>query len=646
MLTCVADLEGNALLEDVTTVHCGVFIDIRTGDIHKFTSPEPMLEFMDTCDALVFHNGYGYDFPVLKKLYGYEYKGVKHDTLLLSRMLFPQRVSPKGVRAGPHSVESWGTTFGIQKPEHEDWSKFSPEMLHRCTEDVRIQLKLYSLCIKEAKAQGWPKDCFRLTHKLFDILHEQEQMGWPVDPDKMAQAVHRLEHWVSRIDRALEPKLPQVLEKPYGETPVRKPFKQDRSLNVIASRWFDTPEQQSTVSGPFTRVQFRPVNLNSQPELKKFLLDLGWVPTEWNYKKDPVTKRPIKDEQGNFIRSSPKLNGNDEFNGISGSLGRLAAKRVQCQSRKSIIQGWIQSVRRRHDGTPTIRQRITGIADTGRLKHSGIVNVPGNEAFFGAKMREFFVADNGYVLVGTDSASCQDRMLLGRANLYGVNDPVFEDMLLNGNKEKGTDSHSRAAAAINGVFRKNKIPEITRQGAKNFNYAYKFNAQDKKLGTMANQPVRIGTAIRSALDGIFTAQVGVQEVLQKEWRQSARVFLNDWGKPEHRDGVFKGLDQRPVKVKHEKDVLVYALQSDEAILMQYALCFLVKWLQDLGWVHGKEYYFVANVHDEYQCMVRKDLVQTYIPLADRSIAHAAQYLKIQCPHKGESDQGMNWAETH
>ena len=80
--------------------------------------------------------------------------------------------------------------------------------------------------------------------------------------------------------------------------------------------------------------------------------------------------------------------------------------------------------------------------------------------------------------------------------------------------------------------------------------------------------------------------------------------------------------------------------------MQYALCFLDKWLQQSGFVYGKDYMFVANVHDEFQTLVHKDKVDTYVKLANKSISYAGEYLKIQCPHIGESDVGYDWSQTH
>jgi len=48
-----------------------------------------------------------------------------------------------------HNLNDWGEYFGIEKPKHEDWSTFSPEMLHRCEEDVKITELLYEHLMKE-----------------------------------------------------------------------------------------------------------------------------------------------------------------------------------------------------------------------------------------------------------------------------------------------------------------------------------------------------------------------------------------------------------------------------------------------------------------------------------------------------------------
>ena len=95
-------------------------------------------------DIIVAHNALCHDLPLLEKLYGYKHEGRVLDTLVLSRLLQPERV-------GRHSLEAWGERFGIPKPVHEDWSTFTPEMMYRCEQDVEINYRLLYHLLNEAE---------------------------------------------------------------------------------------------------------------------------------------------------------------------------------------------------------------------------------------------------------------------------------------------------------------------------------------------------------------------------------------------------------------------------------------------------------------------------------------------------------------
>jgi len=211
----VGDLEADGLLSEATRVWCGVFIEIETGKKRTFDPDQvpEMLAYMDTCPVLVFHNGIGYDFPLLKKLYGYEYKGVVVDTLLMSRLQSPDRKLPftcPNKKAGPHSIEAWGWRVGRGKPEHNDWTQYTPEMLHRCAEDTEI-LRLVYAALKEEGGEAW-RDAHKLTHEMITIRQKQAEDGWLVDREWIDKSISMLNHWIDRIDRAVVPRLPLVLE--------------------------------------------------------------------------------------------------------------------------------------------------------------------------------------------------------------------------------------------------------------------------------------------------------------------------------------------------------------------------------------------------------------------------------------------------
>ena len=622
----VADLEADGLLDQATRVWCGVFKQPKTGETMRFGPDEipQMLEFMSSVPVLCMHNGVQYDWPLLEKLYGYEYPGKKVDTLIISRLQNPSRTKPKGCGGGPHSVEAWGMRFHKYKPEHEDWSKFSPEMMHRCTEDVEIQCRILEYLIQEGTGQDW-KRASVMTHQLFEILGKQEQYGWLFDKEYAESCVRQLTGWMDKIDAVLKDRLPFVLIKPgkvKGEhSYIKKPFLNSGAYSQNTSEWMarvGLSVDKREVGGPYTKIDWARVDLGSNTQTKDFLLSEGWIPREWN----------MKDGE----RTSPKMKHDDPFEGVQGSMGKLMAKRVQCRHRRSQITGWLRDMK--SDGR--VHQVITGIASTGRLTHSVIVNVPGAESFYGKQMRKCFIAKPGYKIVGVDSAGCQNRMLAGR-----VGDPEFTKILLDGKKEDQTSIHyvnQRAIKAASGL-------DVSYKICKNLNYAFMFGAQDPKLAATAGVPVRYGAEIRKGLLSVSPGFARLVDELTAEWRRTAKVEYK-WGKARYANGTITGLDGRPIMIEKEHTILVYTLQSDEAIMMQYALCFLYQWLTERGWVHGREYGFVANVHDEFQAEVREDLAEEYAALACESIKYAGEFLRIQCEHKGEFDIGDNWHETH
>ena len=625
---CVADLEADGLLDTATIVWCGVFKDRDTKEVFKFRPHqiEAMLKFMDTCSELQMHNGIGYDFPLLRKLYGYEYKGKKIDTLVLSRLLNPKRTLPfscPNKRIGPHSVEAWGYRVGRGKPEHEDWSKFSEDMLHRCSEDVEIQFMIYDALLKETSKGDWSV-AIPLTMKLFELLQRQEEYGWLVDVEHMQRCINLLDHWVCRIDKVLTPKLPSIVEvletKKEGEYGyVKKPFLKSGKPSASVELWLSclpTSSPSVTVGGPFSRIDFRPVNLNSNEETKDFLLGLGWEPKEWN-----------TNDEGE--RTSPKMSKEDPFNGIEGKLGRLVAKRVQCRHRKSTIEGLMKLVR--PDGR--IPSVVKTLADTSRAIHAGIVNIPQAKSFFGKQMRKIFICKEGWVLVGTDSDADQIRKLAGR-----MNDPAYTETVINGDKDKGTDIHTVNQRAA-------QLP--SRDDAKTFFYGFLFGAGDAKVGKIVKGTSEDGRRLKSQFLEGLPALGALIERLTKEWRKTAKKRFNArWNKMEYYDGYITGLDGRPIRVPFEHQILVYLLQSDEAISMSAAYVRFHQRMDKLGYKWGVDYGTVAWYHDEFTVECRPELSSVIAKEAEQSITWANNYFKIPCPHLGHAAIGKNWYDVH
>lgn len=638
----VFDIEANGLTPD--KIHCMVFrsLDDKQVDMFRPHQMKEAVAFMDGCDVLIGHNILSYDLPAIKKVLGYEFKGKKVDTLLMSRLQCPNRQAPLAARGdpkamkSPHGLGCWGYRVGRGKPEHDDWETFSEEMLHRCSEDTGINVAVYHELMKEAEGLPW-RNAHMLTFKLFENLQKQEEAGWLVDQEYMKRCIRMLDKWIERIDAVLAKKLPlicDVLEtKKDGEyNYVRKPFMKSGKYSAsvekhyagieIAGRDLETA-LVGLVGGPFSRINYRPIDLGSAAEVKDWMLSQGWEPAEWNL-----------DDEGN--QRSPKMPKDGEFPGVEGKEGKLYAKRAKASHRKSNIEGWLKRVR--EDGR--LESRVTGLADTRRAKHGNIANVPNAEAFFGKQMRKGFVCREGWTLVSADAASCQDRMMANRAG-----NAEFTSMLLDGKKEDGTDSHTLAMIGINEVLNRFKLKPISRGKAKNFNFGWTFGASDAKLGKMCGGTKEVGSEIREALRRVFPAKAALIDKITAEWRKNAKRRMNRWNKMEYYDGWIAGLDGAPIFIKSEHAVLVYAVQADEAIYMTATYNLVHRYLAE-KYKWGEDYVVVCFYHDEITVECRDEIKEEIAKLIEKAFTAASNYFKLEVPQIGTAAIGKSWLDVH
>jgi len=201
-------------------------------------------------EAVCFQNAVGFDAIVLEKIYPeikWDWlKSRKHkkatnlfpfwlmDTMILSQLLNPDRpldhkAYSQGLGAtGPHSIAAHGIRMGRHKPEHDDWSHLSPEMIVRNTEDVAIGADMLRYLMEgdwaEHVARGPNKhtgctihDAYIMEVQVAMMIARQEQRGFRFD---MAQAVkdyESLDSQMEAIASAVDPYIPPRLDTdPYS----------------------------------------------------------------------------------------------------------------------------------------------------------------------------------------------------------------------------------------------------------------------------------------------------------------------------------------------------------------------------------------------------------------------------------------------
>ena len=159
------DLESTGLLRRGSTIHCIVMRDLNEEDEPKIFDCKPEraviqgVKQLENADILIGHNVINYDIPLIKEQFpDFDYKGQVLDTLVLSRLYYPNIADrdferrPDGMPQrlyGRHSLEAWGYRLRCFKgdfAQHDGgFETYTPEMLDYCIQDTAVTLQLFRL---------------------------------------------------------------------------------------------------------------------------------------------------------------------------------------------------------------------------------------------------------------------------------------------------------------------------------------------------------------------------------------------------------------------------------------------------------------------------------------------------------------------
>ncbi len=637
----ILDLETDGLLPDVTKIHCAVTYDTVTKECNKFIcdnvydamrqnvgSPaaniyalRDLISVLDETPKLSCHNGVGYDLRVIKRLLGYTYNGIYIDTLLLSRILFPDIESTEtdhGSRSR-HSVEAWGLRFGHPKVKHEDWSKFSLEMLHRCEEDAKIQGQIYEHCVETIKSfavrdsrfanMDWMK-AIRMEQKVWDLIDDQAEYGWTFDLEKAYSLCDKLSLTLVETERKLSPILPpRVLCPTKSESCATKAFVSDGGYTNNTLKWFEGRDIKP--SGDFCKVIFEPFNLHSSAQVKNYLLSKGWQPKEYNFKKDSHGK-PLRDDNRQLIKTSPKVpKTSEDWSEVAEALNSpeiaLLSEYNKASHRCSQIEGLIRNVRQDHR---IEAHANTCATNTARMAHRVVVNIPKADPsiYFGKEIRELFTATQGKVLVGCDASALEARCEAHYIHQY---DAAAAEVLING------DIHSVNAEAFG----------VDRNTAKTAKYAILYGCSPQKLANILKLPLQQSKSLYEAYWDTNVASKALKDTLEAEYNEF---------------GYIRAIDGRPLTIRYKHAILNTLLQSCGSIAIKVALCIFNKRIKDRAF----EAPLLGVFHDEFQMECKPEIADTVGLMAVESIREAGRYLGMNIPLEGMYKIGLDWSQTH
>lgn len=580
------DLETNALKNrDVTKIHCCA---LSTDDgVVLLKDPKKWLEILENADVLVGHNIIQYDIPAIQQVYPkFKPKGKLVDTLILCRMLYPNIFDT--------DLKKKWEGMPIQLYGRHSLEAYGFRLGHN---KRHADLNDFSVLTEEL-AERCVCDV-ELNVKLWHRLQPKaDSIPCAVDLEM------RFAHLISLQERSgfgfnvqkaleLETDINQQLNTLNGRLRQRFPF--------VDGGLF-TPKRDNATRGYVagaTMCRLVDLNPNSRDHIAWVLQNqLEWKPTDFT-----ETGKPKVDET---VLS--KIPGAEDFVShltLQKRLGQLSTGN----------NAWLKLVERDNRIHGSV---ITVGCATARCSHvnPNMAQVPAVRSVLGPECRALFGPGSlgegrSTKQVGVDLSGIEARCLAHY--LWPFDDGQFANEVLNG------DIHTanQKAAGL-----------ATRDQAKTFFYALMYGAGAEKLGTITGQN---GDKLKKKYFRNMPALASLTK------RVVAKADS---------EGFIKALDGRQIQIRSSHSALNFLLQSAGAIISKlwYNTCY--EQITAEGFTYGKDWSFLAHVHDEIQFAVREEHAGQIGLIAVRSSRLAGEALGLRIAIDSEFKVGHNWAECH
>ena len=628
----VVDIETEGL-RDCQKIWVAVLKDIDTNKTQVFRNlhedPSEFLKAAKDVSVWIGHNVIHFDLPVLCRLTGLVVDPqCVVDTLVVSRLL------NAGIEGG-HSLDAWGQRLGCLKSHFNDWTGWSQQMEDYCVQDVEVTHKLYNRFKNYIHSDQW-KAALRLEHDIAFICRDMHENGFAFDIDTARKLHEEIDAKVVALDEDLVSAFPPRSSLVREVTPRGT---KHGTISRVDFRWLDSPDLTPfSVGVPFSLVEFTPFNPGSPKQIVERLNEAGWKPfektkghikaeRELKWCRDKERRKELEERLQEYAVYGWSIS---EANLLTlpetaPEAARKLVQRLLLASRRSTLETWITAF---NDQTRRIHGEFKHIgAWTQRMSHSNpnMANVPSGETPYANQMRSLWTVPPRRLLVGVDADGIQLRILA-----HYMNDPVFTEALVRGDKANGTDAHSLNREALG-----RNICQ-SRDDAKTFIYAFLLGAGVDKVAQIlgcSREEAKV------AVENFIEAYPGLFDLKTKQVPRDAER------------GYFIGLDGRLVLCDSEHLMLAGYLQAGESVVMKRANVLWRNRLQQ----EKVPFWQVNYVHDEWQTETVDDMdTAKYIAEVQAdSIRVVGEQLKLNCPlagsiinSHGELAIGLSWSQTH
>lgn len=389
------DIEANGLTREASRIHVIATRCLTTGERSVFREADldRAVDHLNTADVLVGHNTIMYDKPVVERLTGRSLSPPQHDTLVTSRLLYPDRGEHP---AGGHSLKAWGQHLGVLKGdfgESTDWQEWSQEMEDYCIQDVEVQTTLFRhLCdlISEKKMT----EACRLEHRTAQIIQGQIKFGFGFAESSAYTLYQNLQQQHDSVKQQLQTVFPPIVEERVSE-------KTGKRL-----------KDKITIFNPGSRQQIA----------HRFIDKYGWEPKEHTGSGQPKVDETV-------------------LKGLDYPESELMLEYLLLEKRLGQLSQWLE-----YSDSGRIHGDVnTNGTVTGRMSHAkpNLAQVPGVRSPYGKDCRELFGPPTGYARqVGIDASGLELRMLAHYMALW--DNGAYADVVLNGD----IHTHNQEAAGL------------------------------------------------------------------------------------------------------------------------------------------------------------------------------------------------------
>jgi DNA polymerase I-like protein with 3'-5' exonuclease and polymerase domains len=445
--------------------------DIDTGEVRVWKAADNLVEYLKDVTLIVAHNGIGFDFPILNRLWSTKIRlNLVYDTLIASRLLDPS------IENG-HSLDAWGTRLGKNKIDYAKvWTwlmdkreEYKGECFnvphfalleYYCIRDVEVTCDLYKHLTAEFTKKGFAQESIELEHKVASIIEEQTRHGFKLDLPFATCLLADIKGKMAGIYEQMQERWPPVTTQRFHKTS-GKPIKD----------CVDT------------------FNPGSRKQIGEKLMELGWKPKQFTDKGQAIVDETV-------LANVTKI-----------PEAQMIAEYLMLQKRVAQIESWLEAVDK--DGR-VHGKVITNGAVTGRMTHSSpnMAQIPNSGSIYGPECRECWTVETGNVLVGCDASGLELRMLA-----HYMKDDKYVKTVTEGSSKDGTDVHTQNQKAA-GLQ--------TRDQAKTFIYAFLYGAGPAKIGSIVGGNSKEGQKL---IDAFLKNTPALQRLRSTVSRYAGKGFV-------------------------------------------------------------------------------------------------------------------------